>query len=410
MAVNSLKFDLSTVEGLPDPTTGSGEVFLFQDAMGQEGRPYVFMVEDPPNKTRPRHYHHADVLYVYVKGEHHIEDEGTYKAGDIRWTRGGHTYGPETTGPEGGAWWVISYSDPVPVEVTEDIKAAPVRREDASLPHFSPPYDWDTIDATVLDVGGVILEGFLTANELSAIDNDIDSYLSTHQGAGGPVSGSALYDKFLGHQTIRLQGLIEKLPSAADLIGRTDLVTCAERIIGPNATSVLLSAGELIQIQPGEPAQFPHRDTDSWPQLQIGEHPMLVNAIFALDDFTLDNGATYVVPDSWKWDLDRRAKSEDYVRAVMKRGDAVLFRGDIIHGGGENTSNVRRRALSLSYCAGWLRTVENSFLNVSPETARKLPRKVQHLLGYAAHDATSQNGGLIGLFECGDPALSLASD
>ena len=117
--IEALKFDVKTVTGIPDPTTESGEIFLFQEALGQNGRPFVFMVKDPPNKTRARHYHHADVLYVYVSGEHHIEGEGTYRAGDLRWTHAGHVYGPETTGPEGGAWWVISYSDPIPVDVDQ---------------------------------------------------------------------------------------------------------------------------------------------------------------------------------------------------------------------------------------------------------------------------------------------------
>ena len=59
----ALKFDVNSVRGIPDPTTGSGEIFLFEEALGQQGRPFVFMVEDPPNKTRARHCHHGDVIY-----------------------------------------------------------------------------------------------------------------------------------------------------------------------------------------------------------------------------------------------------------------------------------------------------------------------------------------------------------
>lgn len=161
---DTLKFDLATVSGIPDPTTGSGEIFLFDEALGQDGRPFVFMVEDPPDKTRSRHYHHGDVLYVYVAGEHHIEGEGTYRAGDLRWTRAGHTYGPETTGPDGGAWWVISYRDPIPVDVAADEAAGVVDVEPAEpgrLPRFEAPYDWTAIDQTVRSVGGAVLAGLL---------------------------------------------------------------------------------------------------------------------------------------------------------------------------------------------------------------------------------------------------------
>ena len=146
-----------------------------------------------------------------------------------------------------------------------------------------------------------------------------------------------VYDLFLGHKTLRLHGLVEKVPSSAELIGRTELVAWAERLIGPLASSVLLNAGELIQIQPGEPAQYPHRDSDSWP-VPIGEDPIIVNAIVALDPCTLENGATYVAPGSWQWEPKRQARADEFARAVMDPGDAVLFRGDLIHGGGENAS------------------------------------------------------------------------
>lgn len=409
--VDALKFDIKTVDSITDPTTGSSDVFLFPEALGQDGRPYVFMVEDPPHKTRARHYHHADVLYVYTKGEHHIEGEGTYRAGDLRWTRAGHAYGPETTGPEGGAWWVISYADPVPVEVnSRDAgaeKPAPALVSNM-LPEFAAPYDWPAIDAAVQSTGGAILKGVLSEEYLTELDQDIDDYLLDNKGSGGPASGSGAYDLFLGKQTIRLHGLVEKVASTVELIGDAQIVNWAERMLGGVASSVLLNAGELIQIEPGEPAQFPHRDTDSWPALPIGSEPMLVNAIYALDDFTAENGATHVAPGSWNWDDGRRPTRAEYARAVMKRGDALLFRGDVIHGGGENASPARRRALSISYCAGWLRPVENSFLNVPLATARKLPVKVQQLLGYSPHDATNRNGGLVGLYECGDPQRAIS--
>ena len=40
--------------------------------------------------------------------------------------------------------------------------------------------------------------------------------------------------------------------------------------------------------------------------------------------------------------------------------------------GGANTTDARRRVISLSYCAGWLRPVENSYLNVTRATVERL--------------------------------------
>lgn len=66
---DAAKFNLEGVEPLVDPTTGSGNIFLMPEGMGSDGKPFVFQVQDPPHKTRPRHYHHGDVLYVYTHGE-----------------------------------------------------------------------------------------------------------------------------------------------------------------------------------------------------------------------------------------------------------------------------------------------------------------------------------------------------
>ena len=120
-----------------------------------------------------------------------------------------------------------------------------------------------------------------------------------------------------------------------------------------------------------------------------------------------DNGATYVAPASWQWEKDRQANNNDFLRVIMDSGDALLFRGDLVHFGGANNSRAKRRAISVSYCAGWLRPVENSFLNLRRSTVASLDPKLQAVLGYAAHDATRIGGGVVGLFENGDPKRAL---
>ena len=113
-------------------------------------------------------------------------------------------------------------------------------------------------------------------------------------------------------------------------------------------------------------------------------------------------------PESWRWPADRRAEPTEIVRAEMVAGDALVFRGDIIHGGGANRSEAPRRAVSISYCAGWLRPVENSFLNVDRARVRELSPALQGLLGSSLYDGSRDKGGLVGLYENGDPAAVLA--
>jgi ectoine hydroxylase-related dioxygenase (phytanoyl-CoA dioxygenase family) len=271
------------------------------------------------------------------------------------------------------------------------------------MPRHQAPLDWSRIQADVAKTGGVIVKSLFSRDQVTSLNQEVDDYLTRKSGL--PASGSNQYDKFLGANTVRLHGLIEKTPSAADWIGRKELVDWASESIAPIATSVLLNAAELIQIGPGEPNQYIHRDTDSWPAAAIGGTPLVVNALIALDEFTLENGATRVIPGSWDWDRKRRASDNEILRAEMQPGDALLFRGDILHGGGANLTDKPRRGLSITYCAGWLRPVENSVFNIPRSKASKLPARTQQLLGYHLYDGSSHQGGLLGLYENSDPSV-----
>jgi ectoine hydroxylase-related dioxygenase (phytanoyl-CoA dioxygenase family) len=306
-------------------------------------------------------------------------------------------------------------TNPIPVDVdpsgpreradrTAVAGAGQVRHE-----HFAAPFDWDAIDACVAQRGAAVVEGILDGGLVERVNGEIDAWLLRHAGAGTPASGSRVYDAFLGHRTIRLHGLANKLPSAPDVLAHELILGWARRMLRPVADGIVLNAGELIQIEPDEPAQFLHRDSDSWPAMPRGQNPLVVNCIVAFGEFTTANGATNLALGSHTWPVGRHPGSHEIVQPELRAGDALLFRGDIIHGGGANRTDRPRRGVSLSYCAGWLRPVENSFLNVPPERACSLPADVRALLGYVAHDASAHGGGLVGLFENGDPANALAT-
>ena len=157
------------------------------------------------------------------------------------------------------------------------------------LPRYTKPFDWERIQADIHSIGGVILEQLYDSDQVSRLNQDFDSHLEQNLRAGKPHSGSPQYDSFLGAQTIRLQGLINKSEEVAQWIGNPAVVHWANQSLAPLATSILLNAAELIQIGPGEPAQYLHRDSDSWPTAAIQEDPFVVNSLVALDEFTLDN-------------------------------------------------------------------------------------------------------------------------
>ena len=123
--------------------------------------------------------------------------------------------------------------------------------------------------------------------------------------------------------------------------------------------------------------------------------------MFALTCFTKENGCTQVVPGSHHWDLDREARPEEIERAEMEAGEALLYLGSTIHGGGANTTSGEwRRGMFFGLVVGWLRTEENTYLTVPIEMAREMPTVVQERMGYRAHEG-------IGVVDVGDPMFLL---
>ena len=99
-------------------------------------------------------------------------------------------------------------------------------------------------------------------------------------------------------------------------------------------------------------------------------------------NFTLENGATMLVPESHKWDKELDPKAE-VSRVEMKAGSLLIWDGAVWHGGGENkTENEIRRSINLNFNVSWLRQQENQYIGISRVVIRKMPERLQRLLGY----------------------------
>ena len=96
------------------------------------------------------------------------------------------------------------------------------------------------------------------------------------------------------------------------------------------------------------------------------------NTIWALTDFTEENGATRVVPGSIKWPDNRKIEGREIACAEMRRGSALLYTGSVFHGAGANQSGADRVGMNLTYSLAWLRQEENQYLSCPPEIAKDL--------------------------------------
>jgi ectoine hydroxylase-related dioxygenase (phytanoyl-CoA dioxygenase family) len=185
---------------------------------------------------------------------------------------------------------------------------------------------------------------------------------------------------FEGYQTRRLYALFAKTRVLDDVAVHPLTLGAVETVLGPHCQ---LSGPTGIEIGPGEDEQVLHRDEDIYPVPR--PHPQLVmNVMWAFDDFTAANGATRLFPGSHR-QLDRPAPDATPVLAEMPAGSAMLYLGSLWHGGGANRTDRSRLGVAIEYCAGWLRPQETHLLAVTPDQARTVPKRLRELLGYSIY-------------------------
>jgi ectoine hydroxylase-related dioxygenase (phytanoyl-CoA dioxygenase family) len=221
-------------------------------------------------------------------------------------------------------------------------------------------------------------------------------------------------NSFEGFATRRVYALFAKTRSFDAQAIDPLLLAVAERALG---AGFLLSAPTAISIGPGEAAQRLHRDDAVYPVARprldraapgsrggagdAGAPELVLNTMWALDDFTPENGATLVVPGSHRWPAERRAADGEAVPAAMPAGSVLFYVGSLLHAGGANRTAKPRLGVILEFCAGWLRPQENHFLGVPREIVRALPDRLRELLGYGIH------GSLLGYVDGRHPAKFL---
>ncbi len=214
------------------------------------------------------------------------------------------------------------------------------------------------------------------------LNADLDAVIASNSPESRNPNHSTM-EVFYGSKTIRFDGIPDKSATFVEFLSECPALDVCEYFLKPNCPDYLLNTSQLIQIGPGEAAQRLHRDENAWPKLHSDSPHVSMMIMLALTEFTMENGATQVVPGSHLWDRDRVPEPGEITCAEMNAGDSLFWLGGTLHGGGANkTKNQSRRGLGYGFVVGWMRTAENLFLTVPIEKVRKMPTRVQELLGY----------------------------
>ena len=238
----------------------------------------------------------------------------------------------------------------------------------------------DEILTSLEQDGATIVTGLVEPTTVDRLVADFAPHLNAvgwgYHDAGNP-------DDFSGHHTKRLHGLVSRSPLVGDVVRHPLLRAMCDRFLRPHAREYRISTTELMALGRGETDQLLHRDGDSWRYFPKPRPEILVSANIALTDFTEKNGATVVVAGSHRWDPKREATNAERAQAVMPRGSALLYSGDVLHGGGANETDEVRIGMYLGYLLSWLRPIENHLITNGEQALKNLPPDTQRLFDYS---------------------------
>jgi hypothetical protein len=234
----------------------------------------------------------------------------------------------------------------------------------------------DVVNALRSD-GAVVVTGLVEAEVADLILAELRPHLDS--------SGLNARSDFNGSLTSRFWQVLAKAPSAAAVVNHDLVVQVADAILLPHCATYRIGSMTAIEILPGEAEQGLHRDDSLYP-IEISGMELQIGVMWALNDFTMENGGTRVVCGSHRflrsWHLPDLSGWES---TVMPKGSALFYLGSTWHGGGANRSNGPRAGLINTYSLGWLRQESNQYLSTPPDVAAKFEPRLRALLGYTPH-------------------------
>jgi ectoine hydroxylase-related dioxygenase (phytanoyl-CoA dioxygenase family) len=226
--------------------------------------------------------------------------------------------------------------------------------------------------------GFTVVEGVLDGDSVAALRDDLERL--ERELAAQPAA-----NLFEGLRTVRIYNLLVHGALYQQVAAHEAILPIVEGVLDAGC---LVSSLSSIAIGPGEAAQPLHADDQLIP-LPKPHISIICNTMWALTDFTAENGATRVVPGSHRADRSPQPFGEpaeaETRAAEMPAGSVLVFDGSIWHGGGANRTGERRLGVAMNYCAGWMRQQENQQLGIPRALARTFSPRLRKLVGYGLY-------------------------
>jgi ectoine hydroxylase-related dioxygenase (phytanoyl-CoA dioxygenase family) len=242
--------------------------------------------------------------------------------------------------------------------------------ETIGVPHAGAAATSADLVVMLREAGCVVVDALVPVEMLTVIADELRALA-----ADAPLGDNS----FDGLATRRIFDPFARTRVLDELILDPLVGAVVEDLIGPFQFGMTV----LSEVGPGESAQRLHRDQAVYP-LPLSCGPVEVNTIWAIDDFTEENGATLVAPGTHLRDKTP-GSSWATVPVEMEAGSVLIYDGRTVHGAGANKSGISRLGLIVEHVVRWLRPADNHTVAIGPDLASRLPVALQERLGFNQH-------------------------
>jgi ectoine hydroxylase-related dioxygenase (phytanoyl-CoA dioxygenase family) len=252
----------------------------------------------------------------------------------------------------------------------------------AAIPRCSAGDSIGEMSERLAESGCLVITDLADAATREAVTRELAPHFEE-----APVKTSDDSKDFYPGHTRRVTALVSRSPAVGGLILDPTVAGLCAGALGQGDKAYQLHVTAGLMVGPGARAQILHREEDPFRFFPLPRPNLILATMWAISDFSAENGATLIVPGSHRWDADRKAEPDEVVSAEMPAGAILFWSGGTLHGAGENRCNDWRYGVILTYSLAWLRQEENQYLDVPLHVAKQLSPELRAMIGYDMHEA-----------------------
>jgi ectoine hydroxylase-related dioxygenase (phytanoyl-CoA dioxygenase family) len=170
-----------------------------------------------------------------------------------------------------------------------------------------------------------------------------------------------------------------------------ELLAVVDATVSPTAIMHLQNGFILPSFPTGQvPTVSQNSYHQDFPRV-LGGYLASVNCFFAIDAFTVDNGATLVVPGTHQKSArpDAAVLASAAIPVECPAGSLVVFDSTLWHAAGHNVSGRDRLAINHQFTRSYIKQQIDYVRALGPTVVEVLPPRSQQLLGWYTRVVTS---------------------